>query len=149
MISVSIVAVTSYTGLELVRLLALHPAFSVSSVSGRSAVGKQLGEVFPQLHAITTTPRRVDPALLVTEEPEQTDIAFVCLPLSAPPSAVLRLLQREVKVVVLSADFRLRYVGAYEEWDKHVHPAPGLLETAVYGLCGRFRGRLRRAAAGW
>ncbi|MBV8821495.1 MAG: N-acetyl-gamma-glutamyl-phosphate reductase [Ktedonobacteraceae bacterium] len=148
MISVSIVAVTSYTGLELVRLLAQLPVFCVSSVSARSAVGKQLGEVFPQLHAIggANTIRRVDPALLVTEEPEQTDVAFVCLPHAAAAESVLKLLTRGIKVVDLSADFRLRNVSVYEEWYKHVHPAPWLLETAVYGLCERYRERIGNAA---
>lgn len=76
---------------------------------------------------------------MLTEEPEQTDLAFVCLPHAAAAESVLRLLKRGIKVVDLSADFRLHNVQVYEEWYKHTHPAPALLETTVYGLCERYR----------
>ena len=126
MISVSIVNVTSYTGLELLRLLSQHPQFVVSSVTARSAVGKRLYEVFPQLSVITNT--HIDPQLVITEEPERTDLAFVCLPHAAAAESVVTLLEQGTKVVDLSADFRLRDVALYEEWYKHVHPAPALLK---------------------
>ena len=144
MISVSIVNVTSYTGLELLRLLAQHPQFAVTSVTARSAVGKRLYEVFPQIRAMSNT--RVDPQLIMTEEPGKTDLAFVCLPHAAAAESVLALLERGTKVVDLSADFRLRDVALYEEWYKHTHPAPALLETAVYGLCERYRTRIEDAS---
>lgn len=145
--TVSIVNVTSYTALELLRLLALHPEFVVTSVTGRSAVGKRLGDVFPQLHAVLPPPDgevpTVDPTLVIAEEAAQTDLAFVCLPHAAAAESVVSLLKRGVKVVDLSADFRLRDLRVYEEWYKHKHPAPGLLETAVYGLCERYRDQVR------
>jgi N-acetyl-gamma-glutamyl-phosphate reductase len=145
MVTVSIVSVTSYTGLELLRLLAQHPHFTVTSVTGRSAVGKRLDEVFPQLQALAYTrdaKRSIDPTLVITEEPEQTDLAFVCLPHAAAAESVVKLLERGIRVVDLSADFRLRDATEYEEWYKHSHPAPALLETAVYGLCERYRERI-------
>lgn len=149
MISVSIVNVTSYTGLELLRLLAQHPHFSVQSATARSAVGKRLGEVFPQLRLQPTgrdTGRAgVNPELVLAEEPAQTDLAFVCLPHAAAAESIVTLLERGIKVVDLSADFRLRDVSQYEEWYKHTHPAPALLETAVYGLCERYRERIAGA----
>ena len=92
MISVSILNVTSYTGLELLRLLAQHPQFEVTSVTARSAVGKRLYEVFPQLRAMSNT--HVDPQLMMTEEPGKTDLAFVCLPHAAAAEAVLVLLDQ-------------------------------------------------------
>jgi N-acetyl-gamma-glutamyl-phosphate reductase len=144
MITVSIVNVTSYTGLELLRLLSQHPQFAVTSVTARSAVGKRLGEVFPQLPVRTAT--QVDPRLLITEEPGQTDLAFVCLPHAAAAESVLTLLERGTQVVDLSADFRLRDVALYEEWYKYTHPAPALLETAVYGLCERYRASIEGAS---
>lgn len=150
MISVSLVGVTGYTGMELLRLLAQHPQFVVTSVTGRSAVGKRLDEVFPQLRAIEYTGRKtttaVNPALVITEEPEQTDLAFVCLPHAAAAESVVKLLERGIKVVDLSADFRLRDVTVYEKWYKHTHPAPALLETAVYGLCERYRDKIEGAS---
>jgi len=144
MISVSIVNVTSYTGLELLRLLSQHPHFVVSSVTARSAVDKRLYEVFPQLSVMSNT--QIDPRLVITEEPGQTDLAFVCLPHAAAAESVVTLLERGTKVVDLSADFRLRDVALYEEWYKHVHPAPALLETAVYGLCERYRSVIEGAS---
>ncbi|GLV56272.1 N-acetyl-gamma-glutamyl-phosphate reductase [Dictyobacter sp. S3.2.2.5] len=147
MTTVSIVNVTSYTGSELLRLLAQHPDFVVTSVTGRSTVGKRLQEVFPYLRAGVPTLEgqqpAIDPALVITEEPAQTDLAFVCLPHAAAAEAVIKLLQRGTKVVDLSADFRLRDVATYEEWYKHTHPAPALLENAVYGLCETYREQIR------
>jgi N-acetyl-gamma-glutamyl-phosphate reductase len=144
MISVSIVNVTSYTGLELLRLLAKHPQFTVTSVTARSAAGSRLYEIFPQLHAGTYT--RVAPNLVITEQPEQSDLAFVCLPHAAAAESVVSLLKRGTKVVDLSADFRLRDPTIYEEWYRHTHPAPALLETAVYGLCERYRDSIEGAS---
>jgi N-acetyl-gamma-glutamyl-phosphate reductase len=144
MISVSIVNVTSYTGLELLRLLSQHPQFVITSVTARSAVGKRLYEIFPQLDVLSNT--QIDPQLVMTEEPGQTDLAFVCLPHAAAAESVVTLLERGTKVVDLSADFRLRDVALYEEWYKHTHPAPALLETAVYGLCERYRAAIEDAS---
>jgi N-acetyl-gamma-glutamyl-phosphate reductase len=144
MISVSILNVTSYTGLELLRLLSQHPQFVVTSVTARSAIGKRLYEIFPQLRAVSNT--QVDPQLVITEEPGQTELTFVCLPHAAAAESVVTLLERGTKVVDLSADFRLRDVALYEEWYKHTHPAPVLLETAVYGLCERYRASIEGAS---
>ena len=142
MIPVSIINVTSYTALELLRLLAQHPQFVVTSVTGRSAVGKRLGDVFPQLHASSA----IDAGMIITEEPVHTELAFVCLPHAAAAESVLRLLERGIKVVDLSADFRLHDVSTYEEWYKHTHPAPALLETTVYGLCELHREQITNAS---
>ena len=144
MISVSIVNVTSYTGLEMLRLLSQHPQFVVTSVTARSAVGKRLYEVFPQLSVMTDT--HIDPQLAITEDPGQTELAFVCLPHAAAAECVVSLLERGTKVVDLSADFRLRDVALYEEWYKHIHPAPTLLQSAVYGLCERYRSVIEGAS---
>jgi N-acetyl-gamma-glutamyl-phosphate reductase len=144
MISASIVNVTSYTGLELLRLLAQHPQFELTSVTARSAAGKRLEEVFPFLAVRTNS--GIDASLLIAEEPEQTDLAFVCLPHAAAAEAVLTLLERGTKVVDLSADFRLHDAASYEEWYKHHHPAPALLETTVYGLCERYREQIAGAS---
>ena len=147
--NVSIVNVTSYTGVELLRLLAQHPHFCVTSVTARSAVDKRLVDVFPHLLFRSNTESGsaigVDPQLVITEEPVQTDLAFVCLPHAAAAEMVVHLLERGTKVVDLSADFRLRNAAIYEEWYKHTHPAPALLETAIYGLCERYREDIAKA----
>lgn len=144
MITTAIINVTSYTGLELLRLLAQHPHLKVTSVTARSLAGKTLVDVFPQLQALAAT-TALDPTLVITEEPALTDLAFVCLPHAAAAEAVVRLLERGTKVVDLSADFRLHDVTVYEEWYKHTHPAPALLESAVFGLCERYREQIAGA----
>jgi N-acetyl-gamma-glutamyl-phosphate reductase len=148
-ISVSIVNVTSYTGFELLRLLSRHPNFQVESVTARSAAGKRLYEVFPQLSVGLKQSDQFftgfDPTLVIMDEPAQTELAFVCLPHAAAAASVVSLLERGTKVVDLSADFRLHNAAVYEEWYKHTHPAPALLETAVYGLCERYRERIEGA----
>src|SRR5262249_1641698 len=111
MITVSIVNATSYTGIELLRILARHPQFVVTSVTARNPVGQSLAEVFPQLRAgmvpLAQTPA-VDPSLILAREPAQTDLAFVCLPHAAAAETIVHLLEQGTRVVDLSADFRLR-----------------------------------------
>ena len=148
MISVSIINVTSYTGLELLRLLVSHPAFTVTSVTARSSAGQRLDAVFPQLAAGLnhSTLSAQTGGLVIGEKPERTDLAFVCLPHAAAAETVVELLEQGVKVVDLSADFRLHDAAIYEQWYRHVHPAPALLETAVYGLPERYRERIATAS---
>ncbi|MDQ2902006.1 MAG: N-acetyl-gamma-glutamyl-phosphate reductase [Ktedonobacteraceae bacterium] len=144
MISVSIVNVTSYTGMELLRLLAQHPRFVVTSVTARRAAGQHLGEVFPHLSAWTSA--RALAEQVIASEPERSDLAFVCLPHAAAAEAVVALLEQDTKVVDLSADFRLHDAALYQEWYRHTHPVPDLLESAVYGLCERYRADIEGAS---
>src|SRR5260370_16414387 len=122
MITVSIVNVTSYTGLELLRLLAQQPQFKVTSVTARSAAGKRLDEVFPQLRARTNT--QIPPQLVITEEPAQTDLAFVCLPHAAAAESAVKLLEPGTKKRGLSADFPPHASQRYQGGDHHKHPPP-------------------------
>jgi N-acetyl-gamma-glutamyl-phosphate reductase len=148
MITVSIVNVTSYTGLELLRLLAGHPEFVVTSVTARSSAGQRLDAVFPQFAAGRNT-RRAGAhvgSLVLSEKPEKTDLAFVCLPHAAAAETVVELLKQGTRVVDLSADFRLRDATVYEAWYQHTHPAPELLKTAVYGLTERYREQIASAS---
>ncbi len=70
----------------------------------------------------------------------------MCLPHAAAAEAVVSLLEQDTKVVDLSADFRLHDVALYQEWYRHTHPAPSLLESAVYGLCERYRADIEGAS---
>lgn len=123
---VGIINVTGYAGVELARLLSRHPEVDIVSVTGRSAAGQKLGEVFPHLSDID---------IVVTEELDQSvDFVFSALPQVASAEAVTPLVRDGVKVVDISADFRLKDPTVYEKWYKNPHPAPDLLEGAVYGL---------------
>lgn len=120
-----IINVTGYTGVELARLLYHHPQVKLTSVTGRSAVGQTLGQVFPHL---------ADLALPITAELDDVDVVFSALPHRASAEALLPAIKQGKKVIDLSADFRLKDVTEYESWYEVTHPCPELLSEAVYGL---------------
>jgi N-acetyl-gamma-glutamyl-phosphate reductase len=122
---VSIINVTGYAGAELARLLSQHPGVQLVSVTGRSEVGRRIKEVFPHL---------CDIDLVIEDEPREADLVFSALPHKASAEALLPLVQRGVKVIDISADFRLKAPQAYQDWYEFAHPAPELLKEAVYGL---------------
>ena len=125
MLRVGIINVTGYAGAELARLLYAHPEARLTSVSGRSAAGKPLAEVFPHLAAYDLT---------LGEEIADVDFAFSALPHAASAEALAPLVRAGVPVVDISADFRLRDPQEYAQWYGAEHPAPDLLQRAVYGL---------------
>lgn len=121
-----IINVTGYAGIELARLLSKHPEVELVSVTGRSAVGKRLPEVLPHLWSID---------LPVTEKIQgSVDIVFSTLPSGASAEALIPLINDGVKAVDIAADFRLHNPKVFESAYKVKHPAPELLEKAVYGL---------------
>ncbi len=136
---VLIAGASGYAGALAARLLARHPSFELAAITSRSDVGVPLRALYPH--------HRVDAVLeeLDVEGPHgEVDAAIVAYPhgVAAPTVAALR--ARGVKVVDLSADFRLRSLGTYEEWYVE-HTAPALLPGAVYGLPERYREELREA----
>ena len=124
-IRVGIINVTGYAGIELARLLYHHPEVELSSVTGRSAAGQKLSGVFPHV---------VDIDLTITAELGEADFAFSAMPHKASIEVVLPLVEQGVKVVDISADFRLKNASEYTDWYDFVHPAPEILQKAVYGL---------------
>src|ERR687897_2616674 len=119
---------SGYAGTELVRLLAGHPEVGALGVSSRGYTGRGISEVYPQLavEGAYVEPEDIDASSL--------DAAFVAYGHGESAAAVEGLLEAGARLVVdLSADFRLPDVQVYEEW-YGVHPAPGLLEEAHYGL---------------
>lgn len=136
MIRAGIINVTGYIGAEAARILASHPEVELASVTGRSAAGKPLGEVFPHLAPL---------GLTIASELADVDVVFSALPHAASAEALLPYIRRGVPVIDLSADFRLKDAAQYESWYKVSHPAPELLAKAVYGLPELHRERLRTA----
>ena len=121
-----IINVTGYAGSELARILYRHPEVEITSVTGRSAAGQKLGEVFPHLSALD---------LDITEElTDDVDVVFSALPHKASAEAVIPLLTQGTRVIDISADFRLKQADQYEEWYGVQHPDPSYLEDAVYGI---------------
>ncbi len=128
-----------YTGALAARLLHRHPTFELRAVTGRSDVGRRLDDLYPQ--------HRVPLALeeLEIERHAQIDAAVVAYPHGAAAELVAELHRRGVRVVDLSADFRLTDAAVYGEWYRD-HPEPELLPEAVYGLPELYRDRIKDAA---
>ena len=133
---VGIINVSGYAGIELARLLYQHPQVELTSVTGRSAAGQKLGTVFPHL-------ARID--LTIEAELGEVDLAFSAMPHQESAKEVIPLLDRGVKVVDISADFRLKDAAEYLPWYGFTHPAPQLLEQAVYGLTELYRSQVASA----
>ncbi len=134
---VGIINITGYSGSELARILRRHPEVEIASVTGRSAAGQQLGEVFPHLDSLGLT---IEPELSGS-----LDLVFSALPHKASAEACIPVLEQGVKVVDISADFRLKQADEYEEWYGVAHQKPSLLEEAVYGLTELHRDEIRTA----
>jgi N-acetyl-gamma-glutamyl-phosphate reductase len=122
---IGIINTTGYTGVELARLLSRHPGVVLASVTGRSSAGKSLSEVFPHLADLKLT---IEPCL------SEVDLVFSAMPHQESAREVIPLVDRGIKVVDISADFRLRDADDYPTWYGFCHPAPQLLKQAVYGL---------------
>jgi N-acetyl-gamma-glutamyl-phosphate reductase len=135
-IKVGIINVTGYAGVELARLLYRHPKVSLSSITGRSAAGQKLANVFPHLSEIDMT---------ITSELGEVDLAFSAMPHKSSAEAILPLIERGVRTVDMSADFRLKNGSEYPKWYEFTHPSPNLLSKAVYGLPEIHRDEIAKA----
>jgi len=138
--TIAIFGASGYTGAELVRLAATHPGLRIAGLSANSKAGRAMGEVFPHLRHLELPP-------LVTIEDldlSGVDLVFCALPHATSQEVIARL-PREVKVVDLSADFRLRDPADYEKWYGKPHAAPELQREAVYGLTEFYREEIRAA----
>jgi N-acetyl-gamma-glutamyl-phosphate reductase len=147
-IPVGLVGVTGYTGMELARILAGHPGLMLVRVTSRSEAGRTLGELYPYLAGPGDLGRMG--ALTVTQ-PDPADLAgacklvFLAVPHKTAQEIAAKLIERGVKVVDLSADFRLRHKPTYEHWYATPHTEPGLLAEAVYGLPELYRAQMAGA----
>lgn len=137
---IAILGASGYTGAELVRLIATHPAMDIVALSGDRKAGMAMSEVYPHL-------RHLDlPDLCKIEDIDfsSVDLAFCALP-HATSQAVIQELPKDLKVVDLSADFRLRDPDAYEKWYGKPHSALEMQKEAVYGLTEFYREDIKSA----
>ena len=125
-IKAGIINVTGYIGVELARLLHQHPQVKLVTVTGRSAAGQKLSDVFPHLAGADY--------VIQSELDSNIDIAFSAMPHKTSADVVLPLLKQDIKVIDVSADFRLKDSGEYLRWYGFTHPSPESLKDAVYGL---------------
>lgn len=133
-VKTAIVGASGYSGMELLRLLLGHPGVELVAATSRQEAGKPLSAVFPRY-------AKAAGAELAFIEPDPDAIAatgaqaaFLALPHGVAADIARALLERGLKVIDLSADFRLGDPAVYEEFYGHAHPAPDLLDEAVYGL---------------
>jgi N-acetyl-gamma-glutamyl-phosphate reductase len=141
MIKAGIVGGTGYTGVELLRLLAQHPAVELKAITSRKEAGTPVARMFPSLR------RRVDVAF---SDPSPRalagcDVVFFATPNGVAMGEARAMLERGARVVDLSADFRIKDVAEWERWYKTKHAAPELVREAVYGLPEINREQVRRA----
>lgn len=137
---IAILGASGYTGAELVRLIATHPEIEIAALSADRKAGLEMGAVFPHL-------RHLDlPKLVKIDEIDFAgiDLVFCALP-HATSQAVIKTLPGTLKIVDLSADFRLRDPAEYEKWYGKPHDAVELQKTAVYGLTEFYRDQIRSA----
>lgn len=130
MIKVGVVGGTGYTGVELLRLLAVHPEVSLQAITSRSEAGQPVADMFPNLRG------HVDLAFTTPDAAglETCDLVFFATPNGTAMKLVPDLLGAGVKVIDLAADFRLRDPQEWEQWYGMPHVCPELLAEAVYGL---------------
>lgn len=132
MVRVAVIGGTGYGGAELCRQLLQHPEVELARVCAIDNVGKKLGEVHYNLYGRTDL---VFEELPPEEAADGMDVVFLGLPHTVSSSVAPKLLNRGVKVIDLSGDFRLRDLATYEKYYNTKHPRPDLLDgTFVYGL---------------
>ena len=140
MVRAGIAGATGYTGIELVQLIQRHPQLEVGWITSESSAGKHLSDVhavpwdFPLISLDTAYGRAGD-----------VDVVFLCLPHGESIEAARRFAAAGVRVIDLSADFRLSDPAAYRRWYGKEHSAPEMLSQFVYGLCEVNRAQIRGA----
>ena len=137
---VAILGASGYTGAELVRLIANHPNIEIAALAAERKAGLTMAEVFPHLRHIPL------PTLCKISEIDFTgiDLCFCALP-HKTSQEVIAALPKTLKIVDLSADFRLRDPAEYEKWYGNPHAALEQQEEAVYGLSEFYRDQIKSA----
>ncbi|SFM39016.1 N-acetyl-gamma-glutamyl-phosphate reductase [Thermodesulforhabdus norvegica] len=141
MLKVGVLGGSGYTGFELIRLLATHPEVKIVAVSSRAQEESAVSEHYPAFRKF------VDLRYVLPDDPvfeKGVDVVFSALPHGASMKAVSGLVEKGVRVIDLSADFRIRDAAVYEQWYEP-HTSPDLLKDAVYGLPELYRREIASA----
>jgi N-acetyl-gamma-glutamyl-phosphate reductase len=140
---IGVLGASGYTGADAVRLLARHPNAEITALTANTHAGKAMGEVFPHFFMLKL------PALMEWEKVDWTGLdAVVCgLPHGATQEIIEAVLKAnpDIRILDMSADFRLRDKATYAQWYGHAHRAPELQTEAVYGLTEFYRETIARA----
>jgi len=142
MIRVGIVGATGYTALELLKILLRHPEVEITKLTSRDVSCPTLAEVHPGLRErleLDFCPFEIDAFA------QDVDFAFCCLPHAASAEIVNQILDRGIKVVDFSADYRLNDVATFESWYQVMHPDAGRVGKVPYGIPELFRDKIKSA----
>lgn len=141
MLKVGIVGGTGYTGVELLRILVNHPGVEVTVITSRAEDGLPVADLYPSLRG------HIDLAFSVPDVNvlASCDVVFFATPHGVAQAMVPELMARGVRIIDLSADFRIRDVGVWETWYGQKHACPELVPQAVYGLPETNRDAIRKA----
>ncbi|MBR5577469.1 MAG: N-acetyl-gamma-glutamyl-phosphate reductase [Lachnospiraceae bacterium] len=142
MIKVGIVGATGYAGAELVRILMGHKDAEIVWYGSKSYIDKAYASVYGNMFTIVEDICKDDN---LKEMAKQVDVIFTATPQGFLASLLTEELLEQVKIIDLSADFRIKDVDVYEEWYEIKHQSPEFLEEAVYGLCELNREKIRTA----
>lgn len=130
MIKVGIVGGTGYTGVELLRLLVMHPEVDLQVITSRSEAGTLVSDTYPNLRGHLDLPF-TEPDV---DKLAECDLVFFATPNGVAMKQVPELLSKGVRVIDLAADFRIKDVAVWEKWYGQTHACSELLNSAVYGL---------------
>lgn len=130
MIKVGIVGGTGYTGVELLRILATHPHAEAAVITSRAEAGRKVSELFPNLRGHTD----LEFSAPDTQSLLSCDVVFFATPHGVAQASMKEMIDGGVRVVDLSADFRIRDIDLWEKWYGQSHLAKALVPKAVYGL---------------
>lgn len=139
-IRAAVLGASGYTGADLIRLASRHPAIQITALIAKGHAGQPLARVFPHLGILDL------PDLVTSDEVDwdNVDVAFCGLPHGTAHKEIAKLPDR-VKVIDMSADFRLRDRRTYAQWYGGEHGEPALLDGAVYGLTEHYRDQIAGA----
>ena len=138
---IGIVGATGYTGVELLRILSIHPEVEISYVTSRSNAGSRVDAMFPNLRGFVDL-EFSDPS---TDALAECDLVFFATPNGVAMKHVAELLKAGTKVIDLAADFRIKDINLWSQWYSMDHACPELVEEAVYGLPEINRDKLKTA----
>ena len=140
-IKVGIVGGTGYTGVELLRLLALHPNVDLHTITSRAEAGMAVSELFPSLRGFVEL-TFCDPA---KADLTQCDLVFFATPNGIAMQQAEKLLAAGVRIIDLAADFRIQDISVWEKWYAMPHACPAVVKQAVYGLPEINRAKIAQA----
>jgi N-acetyl-gamma-glutamyl-phosphate reductase len=141
MIKVGIVGGTGYTGVELLRILARHREVELAAITSRSEAGTPVAKMFPSLRGRV----KLDFSDPSASKLDRCDVVFFATPNGVAMSEAPALVKAGVRVIDISADFRIRDIAEWEKWYKVKHASPELVAQAVYGLPEVNRARIRES----